>query len=212
MAIDSSLLINPLVYAVYFIINGISIYYISKQDTSDYRQLKGLLISIQLLFISIVALEVGRSFTSSKFFMTVYTIGNTTFVLVDVVLLTLVALTVYLRPKGASMKAIFSEMSRHPIQQALFLANAAYIALAGAIIWAFRPFTIVDVRNLAGTVVSATNFSDTYLSILLGVLLIFVGYPSTLLFLARRRSKDPEVNRPRPAHLRGLSDRHRNRR
>jgi len=96
LAFNPALLINPAVYAVYFIINGISVYYISKQETSDYRQLKGLLISVQMLFISIVVLEVGRSFTTSLVYMTVYTIGNTTFVLVDVILLTLVSLSVYL--------------------------------------------------------------------------------------------------------------------
>jgi len=195
LAFTPALLIDPLVYAIYFVINGISIYYISKQDTSDYRQLKGLLISIQLLFISIVVLEVGRSFTSSRVFMTVYTIGNTTFVLVDVVLLTLVALTVYLRPKGSSIRALVSEMNRHPRQQALFWADIAYITLAEAAIWAFRPFNIKDVQSLAGATVPATNFSDAYLAILFGVLLIFIAYPSTLLFLARRRTADPEVRR-----------------
>jgi hypothetical protein len=195
MVISPALLINPLVYAVYFLINGISIFYISKQETSDYRQLKGLLISIQLLFISIVVLEVGRSFTSDTVFMTVYTIGNTTFVLVDVVLLTLVALTVYLRPRGSSIREVISEMNKHPKQQAFFWANVAYIALAEAAIWVFRPFGIVQVNNLAGAIVAASNFTDAYLAVLFGVLLIFVAYPSTLLFLARRRTKDPAVRR-----------------
>src|SRR5450759_759309 len=179
MVISPALLINPLVYAVYFLINGISIFYISKQETSDYRQLKGLLISIQLLFISIVVLEVGRSFTSDTVFMTVYTIGNTTFVLVDVVLLTLVALTVYLRPRGSSIREVISEMNKHPKQQAFFWANVAYIALAEAAIWVFRPFGIVQVNNLAGAIVAASNFTDAYLAVLFGVLLIFVAYPST---------------------------------
>jgi len=195
LAFNPALLINPAVYAVYFIINGISVYYISKQETSDYRQLKGLLISVQMLFISIVVLEVGRSFTTSLVYMTVYTIGNTTFVLVDVILLTLVALTVYLRPKGSSIRAVIASMNSHPRQQALFWANLAYIALAEATIWVFRPFTIKQVENLAGANVSATNFSDAYLALLLGVLLIFIAYPSTLLFLARRRASDPEVKR-----------------
>jgi hypothetical protein len=190
------LLANLLVYAIYLVINGISIFNIWKQETISYRQLKGLLISIQLLFDAIVVLEVFRVFISSSMeFMYVYTFANTTFVLIAVVLLTLVALTINLGPKGSSLAEVISETTRRPLQRALFVADMAYIAVAEVVVWVFKPFDIIPLSNLLGTSSEATKFTDPYLAVLGGVLAIFVAYPSTLLLLARRRTRDREVRR-----------------
>ncbi len=64
-----------------------------------------------------------------------------------------------------------------------------------AVLLIYQPFSIVVLPNLVGNYVYTQIFSSAYLDVLLAVLLVFILYPSTLLFLASRRTKDPTVRR-----------------
>jgi hypothetical protein len=189
-------LFSPFVHAVTLLITATSAVYILRQETVEYGQIKNLLIAVHALFIAIVSLEFVRNFYSDPLFMDFYTIGNTTFVLLDVALLTLVALAIYYRPKGAGLRDIGAELLKHRRQLVLVILYTGYLLAAEAfLLIPPRPYVIVQLINTVGSLVSATSFSNGYLNVLLGVLLVFIAYPSTLLFLASRRTGVAEVRR-----------------
>jgi hypothetical protein len=188
-------LFNPFVHTLTLLITATSALYISRQQTREYGQLKNLLIAVHVMFIAIVSLEVVRNFYSDRTFMDLYTIGNTTFVLFDVALLTLVALAIYYRPKGAGIGDIAAELAKHRGQLAFVLLFSSYLVVSEAFLLIFRPYSIVTITNTVGSLVAATSFSNGYLNVLLGVLLVFIAYPSTLLFVASRRTADAIVRR-----------------
>ncbi len=195
MEITLAFLFNPLVYSITFLITGVSAYYVSQQRTTEYGQLKNLLVAVHVLFIGIIVLEIVRNFYATSLVMRVYTVSNTTFVLVDVILLTLVALTIYLRPGGAGFREILSEVAAHRGQLILFSLFFSYICAAEAILFIYSPYRVRTLVDTVGFRVETTAFTPGYLAILFGVLVAFITYPSTLLFTARRRTKDAGIRR-----------------
>lgn len=195
MTPESLALVNPIIDLTTLTITTASATYVARQQASEYNQVKNALVAVHLLYIALVTLEFIRNFYSTPTFMDIYTIGNTTFVLVDVLLLTSVALAIYYKPTGAGFTGIIAELANHGRQLVIFLTFCAYLGFAEATLLIFRPFSIVVLRNLVGAEVNSTSFNSVYLDILLGVLLAFILYPSSLLFLASRRTSDPGVKR-----------------
>ena len=188
-------LVSPVIDLITLAITATSAAYVARQQASEYNQVKGSLVTVHLFYIALVTLEFIRNFYSTPSFMEVYTIGNTTFVLLDVALLTVVALAIYYKPKGPGLASIVNELSGHGSQLLFFLLFCAYLAFAEVVLLIYRPFSLVVLENMVGKMVNSTVFSSYYLDILLGVLLVFILYPSTLLFLSSRRTVDPLVKR-----------------
>src|SRR5438445_13418028 len=95
-----SFVLYPLVHIIALQITGLSAYYVYRQKMSAYSFGRGPLIGVHILFMGLVVFELLRTSLLSTNFIDVYTIGGTIFVLADVILLTLIAVTVYLVPKG----------------------------------------------------------------------------------------------------------------
>lgn len=195
MAIEPTVLVIPAIHVVTLLITGMSAAYVYKQRTIEYLQVRNLLVMVHVFYMGVVALELVRNFVTDPLFLTVYTMSNTSFVLADVVLLTLIAIAIYYRPTGKTVPDILRELAKHQIQATLFTIYMVYIAFAEGFLLAFKPFVPQLIPNLLGRLVVATQFDNLYLDMLLGVLLVFLAYPSSLLIAARARTTDAEVRR-----------------
>ena len=208
MGLDPAALLIPIVHVVTLVITGMSALYVSRQKTTEYLQVRNLIVMVHIFFMGVVALELLRDFIIGNTFMQVYTISGTTFVLADVFLLTMVALAIYFRPKGKGFMDIGREVFRHQTQATLLVLYTIYIAISIGLLFVPQTFTQQDVPNIVGyfqglTTTSctalpfgcqmATSYAPFYLELLLGILVIFMVYPSGLLLLARARSSDDEV-------------------
>jgi hypothetical protein len=188
-------LFYPLVHIVTLEITALSAYYIYRQRITAYQYTKGLLLAVHVLFMGVIVFEFLRTAFLSEDFIQTYTIGGTSLVLADVVLLTALAVTVYLVPSGIGNKSIVRLLWENKVHLTFFAAYAAFILFASAYLVVVQPFTSLQVTSMTSTQVPITVFTPFYLFVLLAVLAIFILYPSALLFLASRKVKDPSVGR-----------------
>ena len=124
MAIEPSDLLIPAIHIVTLLITATSAIYVYRQKTTDYPQVRRLLVMVHLFYMGVVSLEFARTFVPAppdpipaftQAFLTIYTIFNTSFVLADVLLLTLVAVAIYYRPNGKNMMDIIREVDRKTV-------------------------------------------------------------------------------------------------
>jgi len=210
VATQPDVFIIPAIHVATLLITGVSALYVVRQRTTEYVQVKDLLVFVHIFFMGVVTLELLRYFITSSAFLTVYTVTGTTLVLADVFLLTLVALAVYYTPRGRALVDVFREVFKHSTQAIILVLYGVFILFAAGYLAIVRPFGPQTVPNLIGALQGltsascaetlqfgscqvATLFNGPYLYVLLGILLIFMAYPSLLLYLARSRTKDEEV-------------------
>ncbi len=201
---EPTAILVPAIHAATLLITGTSAIYVYRQKTTEYPQVRNLLVMVHIFYMGIVSLEFARTFVPAppdpippftKFFLDVYTISNTSFVLADVFLLTLVAVAIYYRPNGQHIFDILKETARHQAGITFLGIYALYILIAEAYLLVVHPFSPNPLVNIVGSPVITTSFDQQYLAMLLGILLIFVVYPSGLLLAARRRTTDNQVRR-----------------
>jgi len=196
-----SFVLYPLVYIITLQITGLSAYYVYRQKMTAYSFGRGPLIGVHILFMGLVVFELLRTSLLSTNFIDVYTIGGTVFVLADVILLTLIAVTVYLVPKGVGYRGIVAELLSKKGQVLPFAAYVGLIVFAAVYLAAAHPFTNPSDPSqyistiIAGLLLLSPQFTPLYLEVLLSILLIFMVYPSTLLVLAARKVKDKAIRR-----------------
>jgi len=204
LAIEPSDLLIPAIHIVTLLITATSAIYVYRQKTTDYPQVRNLLVMVHIFYMGVVSLEFARTFVPApsgsipdftQAFLTVYTICNTSFVLADVFLLTLVAVAIFYRPNGKRMMDILRELGKHQTGMTVFAVYSFYILLAEGFLLVVRPFTAKPLVNIVGATVITTQFDQEYLATLLGILLVFIVYPAALLLLARRRTADTQVRR-----------------
>ena len=204
MAIEPSDLLIPAIHIVTLLITATSAIYVYRQKTTDYPQVRNLLVMVHIFYMGVVSLEFARTFVPApsgsipdftQAFLTVYTICNTSFVLADVFLLTLVAVAIFYRPNGKRMMDILRELGKHQTGMTVFAVYSFYILLAEGFLLVVRPFTAKPLVNIVGATVITTQFDQEYLATLLGILMVFIVYPAALLLLARRRTADTQVRR-----------------
>ncbi len=188
-------LLYPLVHILTLEITGLSAFYIYRQKITAYQYTKGLLLAVHVLFAGVVVFEFLRTALLSTDFIQAYTIGGTTLILADVVLLTLLAVTVYLVPSGIGNRNIVKLLWARKLHVALFAAYTAFIVYAGAYLVVEEPFDSKFVSSVTGASVPITVFTTYYLVLLLVILAVFILYPSLLLVFAARKVKDPSVSR-----------------
>ncbi len=203
MTAESDILI-PAIHAATLLITGTSAIYVYRQKTTEYPQVRNLLVMVHIFYMGIVSLEFARTFVPAPpdpippfttFFLDVYTICNTSFVLADVFLLTLVAVAIYYRPNWQHLLDIVKETAKHQAGATLLGIYALYILIAEGFLLAAHPFYANPLINIAGSQVITTSFDQQYLAMLFGILLVFIVYPSGLLLAARRRTSDTQVRR-----------------
>ncbi|MFI5420279.1 MAG: hypothetical protein ACHQ1H_04875 [Nitrososphaerales archaeon] len=201
MAIDTATLVVPAIDLGTLILTGLSGYYVSRQSTTLYREVKTLLIWVHVFFGGVLILEFLRNFvsititSSTTLFMDVYTVLGTSFILWDVLLLMTVAAAVYLKPEGQGLRQLLVSIIRQKRTGIIYLATAVFILAADLYLAVFTPYTIIPVQNIVGLPVLSTQFSNAYLLVVLIVLLLFLIYPTSLFILARMKTKDPGVRR-----------------
>jgi len=103
---------------------------------------------------------------------------------------------------------IIREVFRHQMQATVLVLYSAYIAISASFLFVPQTFTQQNVPNIVGYLQGlnqtscktlqygcqmATQYHPFYLELLLGILLIFMVYPSGLLLIARSRSTDEGV-------------------
>ena len=202
-------LLIPSIHLVTLVITGMSALYVLRQKTTEYNQVRNLLVVVHLLYMGVVVLELLRTVFTGTTFLYVYTVSGTSFVLADVLLLTLIGLAVYYRPNGRAFLDILKEVGKHQTQATFLTLYSIYIFISGGYLAIFQPFASQVVPNVVGALQGitasscgsppvfgcqvATQYNSLYLDMLLGILLIFMAYPSSLLLLARARSSDEEV-------------------
>jgi len=190
-----SLLLYPLVHIITLEVTALSALYVYRQKITAYKYTKGLLVAVHVLFIGVVLFEFLRTALLSVDFIGTYTLGGTLLVLGDVLLLTLLAVAVFLVPSGIGTKNVLRLMWEHKIHVVLFAAYAAFIGYIGAYLVVTTPFTVDEVASITGALIPITKFDNTFLPLLLATLAIFILYPSSLLVLASRKVKDADVRR-----------------
>ncbi|MDA4131331.1 MAG: hypothetical protein OK457_11220 [Thaumarchaeota archaeon] len=206
MAIDTATLVVPAIDLGTLVLTALSGYYVSRQSTTLYREVKVLLVYVHVFFGGVLVLEFLRNFVPSTvtptpqtttIFMNVYTILGTSFILWDVLLLMTVAAAVYLKPEGQGLRQLLVSIVRQKNTGIIYLAIAVFV-LASDFYLAIpfiTPFTIIQVQNIVGIKVLSTQFSQGYLLLVLVVLLLFLIYPTSLFTLARMKTKDKGVRR-----------------
>jgi len=211
MAINSATLVVPAIDIGTLILTALSGYYVSRQSTTLYKEVKTLLLYVHIFFGGVLVLEFIRNFVpvppntvlsapivpppAAALFMNIYTILGTSFILWDVLLLMTVGAAVYIKPEGQGLRELLVAIIRRKVTGVVYLAVAAFV-LGSDIYLAFvSPFQIVTVLNIAGVMVLSTQFYPTYLVFVLIVLLLFLTYPTSLFILARMKTKDKAVRR-----------------
>lgn len=208
--IEPTDLLIPAIHVITLLITATSAVYVYRQKTTEYPQVRNLLVMVHIFYMGVVSLEFARTFvqvpsgcsasaclpTLTKEFLAVYTISNTTFVLADVFLLTLVAVAIFYRPNGRKLVDILRHVGRHQFGVTLLITYTIYIAIAeGYLLAVPNAFQAQILPTLVGSKEVATEFNPLYLDMLLGILLVFLLYPSGLLVISRRRTSDIQVRR-----------------
>jgi hypothetical protein len=195
MPSDLAYALAPSIHIITIVITSVSAFYVYRQRTTAYRFAKNLLILVHLLFDGVIWFEFLRYISPTREIMNFYTIGGTTLVLADVVILTAVAIVVYFRPTGLGYTGLLSELLSKGRHGLIFISFVYYILFVDLYLVFFTPYQIIQIQSVSGVIVPIAQYSTTYLILVLFVLVLFLVYPSTMLVLAARSAKDPEVRR-----------------
>lgn len=174
---------------------GLSGYYVYRQNTTLYREVKVLLLYVHVFFGGVMILEFLRNFLSSAMFIAVYTILGTSFILWDVLLLMTVAAAVYLRPEGNGIRKLLVTITKRKFVGSIYLAIASFAIGIDVYLAIFQPFQSVPVVNIVGLTLESTSFEQSYLVLILMVLLLFLIFPTSLFISARSKTRDRQVRR-----------------
>jgi hypothetical protein len=198
-------LIVPAIDLGALVVTGLSGYYVSKQSTTLYKEVKTLLLYVHIFFAGVLILEVIRNFVPvpsviapsnpSVIFIDVYTILGTSFILWDVLLLMTVGAAVYLKPEGQGLRELLVSIIRQKTAGIMYILVFAIVIGSDIYLVFVSPFTPVTVPNIAGITVLSTQFDTSYVYLILLVLLLFLTYPTSLFLLARAKTKDKAVRR-----------------
>ncbi len=207
MALTTAVLVVPSIDIFTLCFTALSGYFVYRQKTTLYREVKTLLIYVHIFFGGVMVLEFVRSFVPSPSsaiatptaviskFISVYTVLGTSFILWDVLLLMTVAVAVYLRPQGEGVRKLLVSIVKQKLAGRVYFAIGIFILAADAYLAIFQPFIAVPVVNIAGVREWSSSFNQTYLVVVLIVLLLFLTYPTTLFLTARSKTKDRQVRR-----------------
>jgi hypothetical protein len=172
-------------------ITGVSAYFVARQRRSQFPYVKGLLILVDVFFELILVQDVLRNLAPSPAAVGDYSVFAATMVFADVILLTVIAYSVYFRPGGGGfVQKLRSFFTRWP-HGLILAAFIAYVVGVDAYVVLYRPFTVVALVSLGGTRVYSPVFDPTYLVASGIVLASFLAYPTLLLVRESLSVNDP---------------------
>lgn len=195
MAVPGPSVVNLSINALTFAVVAISLYFVLKQRPSQFPYVKTLLALVHIFFEGVIVMEVVRNLVTTVPVIDWYTDIATSFVLWDVVLLTVISNVVYIRPGGKGilgrLRPVFLRWP-HGFVLACFMVfiGGSEVYLVGQ-----HPYSVVNLQTLDGVSLPSTAFNATFLNITLGTLIFFFAYPTVLLIRATLQVKDPEVRR-----------------
>ncbi|HYB03585.1 MAG TPA: hypothetical protein VED17_03925 [Nitrososphaerales archaeon] len=202
MAINPANLVVPAIDLGALVVTGLSGYYVSRQSTTLYKEVKTLLLYVHIFFIGVLVLEFIRNFVpvsttnpGSVLFISIYTILGTSFILWDVLLLMTVGAAVYLKPEGQGLRELLVSIIRQKTAGIMYILVFAIVIGSDLYLVFVQPFIALPVVNIAGITVLSTKFDTSYVYLVLLVLLLFLTYPTSLFLLARNKTKDKAVRR-----------------
>jgi hypothetical protein len=199
LALNSLGLYVPLfVYSFTLAIELVSVYLVYRQRATTYPAVRSSLLGVYIISIAVVCLDYARLLLEnpSDAFMKLYAAAGVTLVLFVVVLLTLSALAIYLRPKqGASFDDLFQDILSRKRETAIFFSFLAYVLFAAYVIDFFEPYRVVQVKDLFGNTVPSVAYDLLTIALLGGVLIFFAAYPTPLFLLTARKLPNQSVRR-----------------
>lgn len=203
MAFTPTNFVVPAIDLGALVVTGLSGYYVSRQSTTLYKEVKTLLLYVHIFFAGVLVLEVIRNFipvvttpgSPSVIFIDIYTILGTSFILWDVLLLMTVGAAVYLKPEGQGLRELLVSIIRQRIAGIIYIIVFAVVIGSDIYLVFVQPFMVITATNIAGITVLSTSFTTTYVYLVLLVLLLFLTYPTSLFLLARQKTKDKAVRR-----------------
>lgn len=195
MAAGISPQLVPAIQLVTMAITVVSAFFVSRQQARTYGNTRNFLVLVHAFFLGVVVLEFLRNYLSSPSYVNVYTEGATTFILADVVLLTLVAASFYYRESASGGGSPLRGILQRRTHALAFAAFMAYIAFVEGYLLITTPFDAAQITNIAGVTLYDAVFSPYYIDLLFVVLIVFMVYPSVQLILSRKRTADKGVRR-----------------
>jgi hypothetical protein len=185
----------PAIQLVTMAVTIVSAYFVSRQQAITYGNTRNFLVLVHVFFLGVVVLEFLRNYYSSPGYVSIYTDGATSFILADVVLLTLMAASFYYRPSASGGGSPLRGLLKKGPHAVIFVSFMAFIGFVEGYLLVYQPFDSEQITNIAGVTLYDTIFSTSYVDLLFVVLVLFILYPSVLLFLSRRRTSDKGVRR-----------------
>lgn len=188
-------LVNLVVDVVAFEVTAASLYFVARQKRSQYPYLKSLLVLVHVVFELIIVQDVLRTLAKSPSLVGDYTVFAASLVFVDVLLLTLIAHSVRVRPGGKGfrerVRSIFGRRPHGPILAAFI----GYLAAGEAYLLLYRPFEVVQLKTLGGSLAYSPRFGTVYLAVTGLTLVFFVAYPTFLLVREGLSARDLAMRR-----------------
>jgi hypothetical protein len=190
-------LLNPIIDLIALATILLSLRFALRQEVTRIFDAKIDLVLVHGLFACVLLLEFLRNFLSSPDFLTVYTLGATTFVMWIMVLLGSLAYVIYVRPSEPT----FSGRTKALVTKRLFphgMAISALVAFAistsaYALVW--RPYEIISLKNWAGATVSIPQFDTGFVAAATAYLFVFLLYLTLQLVASIGSAADSSTKR-----------------
>jgi hypothetical protein len=195
LANSAAFLVNPAIDALTFAITAVSLYYVAKQKPPQYPYVKSLLVAVHVFFEALIVLEFMRNFITTPSFIAAYTVVGSSLIFWDVVLLTTIAYSVYIRPGGRGILGRLRSIFFHWPHGLILGGFVAFIVASEVYLAVDHPYTSVQLTSFLGVTTTSTAFDPPALLISLLVLIFFLLYPTSLLLRETFQVKDPDIRR-----------------
>ena len=193
--LDGVPVVNLSADGVTFVIVAVSLRYVLQQKRGQFPYVRSLQALVHILFEGVIVTEIWRNLDLRVWVIDWYTNLATSFILWDVVLLTLISYVVYVRPLGTGVVGRLRSVFWRWPHGVIFAAFVAFIAASNVYLIVDHPYTISLLQTLSGVLLPDTAFNNTFLYITFGTLLFFFAYPTVLLIRATLQVKDPDVRK-----------------
>lgn len=181
--------VDESVEAIALLVTAISAYYMYRQGTTSYNDAKNLIVAVHILFGAVIVFEFFGTLLATQSALHVYVIFGTCLILLCVELLTMLAWSVYLPIQRSGFRHLISAIYQVWRNSLVFTAGTAYIAFVGIYLIVAAPYSYQAIPF------PSYQFNSLFLALLFGVLVLFMGYTSTIFVSARRKSNLTNVKR-----------------
>jgi hypothetical protein len=128
--------------------------------------------------------------------MILYAATGLSLLFLVVILLTLAALAIYLRPKqGGNYDDLFKDILSKRREAIIFFAYVALVLFTAFYIDVFEPYAISQAHDLFGNSILTVTYSPATFGLLAAILIFFLIYPVPLFFITARKIANEQVKR-----------------